>query len=322
MNMFYIMKFSLHPGIHHKTRETVMTNVLMMYYPLAIGAAHAFEPGHGKTLIAAYMIGTKGRVRDGFLLGAIVTFTHTFSVILLGLIANILSKTYSYSDASLHNWLGLLSAGIILAVGIWMLRQRLSGNAAHHHFHLFGKGHNHEHHHPHEHQHVHDSHHEHHRPHNHRHDIGNTNEQLHEHTHEHHHPHEHPHVHDNYHEHPHHDHDGKDEKKEEKNKWQLLMLGISGGIIPCPLAITLLLHAIGSGNISQALNAALLFSLGLGIVMMTIGVVMSLAGNLLDKISDNMKFVKFSQRIGLASATLIIFIGSYTMFHSVKNIWF
>lgn len=309
-----------------------MTNVLMLYSgAVALGALHAFEPGHGKTLIGAYMIGTKGRARDGLLLGAIVTVTHTFSVVLLGLAAKILSKTYS--EEMLHNWFGLVSAGIILTVGVLILRQRLSGNTAHHHFHLFGKGHSHEHHHPHEHQHVHDSHHEHHRPNSHSHDIGHANEQSHEHTHEHHHPHEHPHVHDDYHELPHssrihdkhlhsaqsHEHSNAAATKEPENKWSLLLLGISGGIIPCPAAIATLLAAIAAGKIAQGLSVTLFFSLGLGIVMMSIGAALSQTGRLTEKVSENMEL---GRKMGMISAALIVFIGSYTMFHSVKNIWF
>ncbi|MCI5122460.1 MAG: hypothetical protein D3908_14970, partial [Candidatus Electrothrix sp. AUS4] len=207
-----------------KGTGSIMTNLLMLYSGAAtLGALHAFEPGHGKTLIAAYMIGTRGRAWDGMLLGAIVTITHTFSVILLGLVAQILSRTYS--EETLHNWLGLVSAGIILAVGIWMLWQRLSGKSGHTHIHLFGKGHSHEHHHPHTHLHTHDGHshshdehshthgkehnhsHEDHHPHTHTHDHDHAHtSDEHEHTHEHHHPHTHDHEHNGYHEHSHHIH--------------------------------------------------------------------------------------------------------------------
>ncbi|MCI5160483.1 MAG: hypothetical protein D3917_00360 [Candidatus Electrothrix sp. AX5] len=321
-----------------------MTNLFMLYSgAVALGALHAFEPGHGKTLIAAYMIGTRGRAWDGLLLGAIVTITHTFSVILLGIIAKILSKTYS--DEILHDWLGLISATIIMAVGVWMLRQRLSGKSTHQHVHLFGKGHSHEHHHPHTHKHSHDTEQDdHHDSHDHNHDDHNHNHALdgQEHVHEHHHPHEHDHVHDgSYHEHPHHSHEGMEkEHKEhkphtshaphkphahneqegaEKNTWELFMLGVSGGIIPCPAAIATLLAAIAAGKIAQGLSVTLFFSLGLGMVMMSIGVALSQAGRLTDKISENLNFAR---SMGIVSALLIMVLGSYTMFHSVKNIWF
>ncbi|RJQ53929.1 MAG: nickel/cobalt efflux protein RcnA, partial [Desulfobacteraceae bacterium] len=157
-----------------------MTQNLMLYFgAVMLGALHAFEPGHGKTLIAAYMIGTRGRAVDGMLLGLIVTFTHTFSVILLGIVARLLST--SYSETELHAWLGLFSAILILIVGIWMLKQRLGRNSGHLHFHLFSKGHHHDHdahthspeHHAHSHQlddHAHDHDHHHGHDHNHPHD--------------------------------------------------------------------------------------------------------------------------------------------------------
>ena len=75
-------------------------DIVLYLGAMALGALHAFEPGHGKTIIAAYMIGTRGRAIDGILLGFIVTFTHTFSVIILGIIAKLLSQTYS--EAQLH----------------------------------------------------------------------------------------------------------------------------------------------------------------------------------------------------------------------------
>ena len=125
-------------------------DIVLYMGAIALGALHAFEPGHGKTIIAAYMIGTRGRAIDGILPGLIVTFSHTFSVIILGIIAKLLSQ--SYSEDQLHGWIGLFSAVLILAVGLWMLRQRLSGHG-HTHTHLFGKGHDHGHSHSHSHEH-------------------------------------------------------------------------------------------------------------------------------------------------------------------------
>ncbi len=270
-----------------------MTSLFALYSTaIFLGALHAFEPGHGKTLIAAYMVGTRGRAWDGVLLGTIVTVTHTFSVILLGLAAMMLSKCYS--DEVLHNWLGLASAAMILIVGIWMLRQRLSGSG-HGHFHLFG---GHHHHHPHD-----------------------------SHSHEHLHPHVHPHGHEGYHEHPHpherHDHSGGHSHAaaaaKPTSKLELLLLGMSGGIIPCPAAIATLLIAIGAGKVAQGLTVTLFFSLGLGLVMITIGVLLSQSRRWTGKISENMDFAR---KMGLASAVLIMLLGAYTMFHSVKNIWF
>lgn len=241
-----------------------MPSDFMLYIgAIVLGALHAFEPGHGKTLIAAYMIGTKGRAVDGMLLGIIVTFTHTFSVILLGVIAQLLS--HSYSEAQLHAWLGFGSSAIILAVGIWMLKQRLSGSSGHNHVHLFGGGHDHHHHF---------------QDHGHSHENGTV-------------------------------------VAERYNKWNLLLLGISGGLIPCPAAIATLLAAIAAGKIAQGLVMALFFSLGLGLVMMTIGLVLSQASKLTEKIGGNQEF---SRRMGILSAVIIITLGCYTLYNSVQGL--
>jgi nickel/cobalt exporter len=262
-----------------------MTSDITLYTgAIALGALHAFEPGHGKSLIAAYMIGTKGRAIDGILLGLIVTFTHTFSVIILGIIAKLMAGRFT--DAQLHTWMGLASAILILAVGIWMLKERLGGNDGHTHLHFFCKdGHHHDHDHGHGHHHDHD------------------------HGHGHHHDHPHDHDHGHVHHHP--------AAGEKTDMWRLLLLGISGGLVPCPAAIATLLAAIGAGRTAKGLTMALFFSLGLGLVMMTIGVVLSRAGNLTRKFGDNRKL---AHRLGILSAVVITLLGAYTLLHSIRGV--
>jgi len=270
---------------------------------MALGALHAFEPGHGKSIIAAYMIGTKGRAIDGLILGFIVTFTHTFSVIILGIIARLLS--HSFTDDQLHVWLGLFSSLLILAVGIWMLRERLTHRGGGHtHFHFFCKDHDTNH----QHSSTIDFHvgHDHH---------GEKQHSHHEHGHEHGHGHGHGHG---------HEHDDKhgdaltitgDDGR--VNRWRLLLLGISGGIIPCPPAIVALLAAIGAGRTAEGLTVAIFFSLGLGMVMMTIGVVLSHAGRLTNKISDNLPLAR---KLGILSALIITILGCVTLYHSLRGL--
>ena len=70
------------------TKEKLNLSVVLVALGLAVvlGALHAFAPGHGKTIVGAYLIGSRGTVKHAILLGIIVTFTHTISVILLGVI--------------------------------------------------------------------------------------------------------------------------------------------------------------------------------------------------------------------------------------------
>lgn len=95
------------------------------------------------------------------------------------------------------------------------------------------------------------------------------------------------------------------------------MLGISGGIVPCPPAIVALLAAIGAGRTAEGLTVAIFFSLGLGLVMMTIGVVLSHAGRLTSKISDNLPLAR---KLGILSALIITVLGCVTLYHSIRGI--
>ncbi|HET6684778.1 MAG TPA: sulfite exporter TauE/SafE family protein [Gaiella sp.] len=87
------------------------------------GAAHALTPGHGKALVAGYLIGTRGRPRDAVLLGATVTVTHTAGVFGLGLVTLLLSRFIV--PEQLYPWLTLVSGLLVVGVGLGVLRSRL-----------------------------------------------------------------------------------------------------------------------------------------------------------------------------------------------------
>lgn len=92
-----------------------------------LGAAHALTPGHGKTVVTAYLAGSRGNALDALRLGAIVTFTHTASVFFLGLLAFYLSETVDLQ--AWYPWLNRFSAFLIAAIGVWLLYQRLRPQA-------------------------------------------------------------------------------------------------------------------------------------------------------------------------------------------------
>ncbi|WP_319778971.1 sulfite exporter TauE/SafE family protein [Maridesulfovibrio sp.] len=109
-----------------------------------LGMGHALSPGHGKAMVAAYLIGRSGRIRDAFTLGSIVTITHVASVIVLGIAALLLSRYFLPGD--LYPWLGAFSGALVFAVGYMMLARR----AVHHVHHAHSHDHNHDHGHSHE----------------------------------------------------------------------------------------------------------------------------------------------------------------------------
>ena len=102
------------------------------------GAAHALTPGHGKAMVAAYLVGTKGRPRDAFLLGGTVTIAHTAGVFALGFVT--LGLSAFIVPEQLYPWLTLVSGVLVVAVGASVLRLRLRsrGHQHHHHDHEHG----------------------------------------------------------------------------------------------------------------------------------------------------------------------------------------
>jgi nickel/cobalt exporter len=97
------------------------------------GALHALSPGHGKAMVAAYLVGTRGRPRHAVALGATVTVAHTIGVFLLGFVTLALSQYVLPED--LYPWLNLVSGAIVVAIGLGVLRARLRGRHSHDHHH-------------------------------------------------------------------------------------------------------------------------------------------------------------------------------------------
>jgi nickel/cobalt transporter (NicO) family protein len=106
------------------------------------GAAHALTPGHGKAMVAAYLVGTKGTARHAFLLGGTVTIAHTAGVFVLGFVT--LGLSAFIVPEQLYPWLTLVSGVLVVVVGASVLRQRLRSRRnshAHHHHHEHGPHH-------------------------------------------------------------------------------------------------------------------------------------------------------------------------------------
>jgi nickel/cobalt exporter len=97
------------------------------------GAVHALSPGHGKAMVAAYLVGTRGTARHAAALGATVTVTHTAGVVLLGAVALTLSAFVL--PEQLYPWLSLASGLLVVVVGAAVLRSRTRRRSHHHHHH-------------------------------------------------------------------------------------------------------------------------------------------------------------------------------------------
>jgi ABC-type nickel/cobalt efflux system permease component RcnA len=129
------------------TQQGIATLLLLA---ALFGAAHALTPGHGKTLVAAYLVGERGTVGHAILLGVVTTLTHTAAVLVL---AALLPVWFADTPrATVQAGLELVGGLLIAGLGLWLLLQRLSGRADHVHL---GGGHHHHHHHGHDHSHDH-----------------------------------------------------------------------------------------------------------------------------------------------------------------------
>jgi nickel/cobalt transporter (NicO) family protein len=141
----------------HKGQTQIFSSASAIAIAVAFiwGATHALSPGHGKTLVAAYLVGSRANAKHAILLGLTTTLTHTVGVFALGVITLFASRYLL--PAKFFPWLNLLSGLIVIIFGFILLRNRLlpqTKEISHHHHHV----HHHHHSHTHSHHHHHHSH--------------------------------------------------------------------------------------------------------------------------------------------------------------------
>ena len=116
-----------------------MESSLYLFGAFTLGILHALAPGHGKTIVGAYLVGSRGRIIDAILLGTIVTITHTGGVILLGIIA-VIASAYIVPER-IQQIASLVSGILIVAVGGWLLYKRILHIHQHKHNHFHSHNH-------------------------------------------------------------------------------------------------------------------------------------------------------------------------------------
>ncbi len=95
-----------------------------------LGALHALEPGHGKTIVAAYLVGSRGTAKHAVLLGIVVTAAHTAGVYLLGIVTLYASR-YMVPE-QLYPWLGAISGLSVAGLGIFIFLRHWTGESGEH----------------------------------------------------------------------------------------------------------------------------------------------------------------------------------------------
>jgi high-affinity nickel-transport protein len=177
-----------------------------------LGALHALEPGHGKTIVAAYLVGSRGTARHAVLLGIVVTVAHTAGVYLLGA-ATLYASRYIVPE-QLYPWLGAISGLSVAALGIFIFLKTWTGETGEH-SHAPGERHSHW--------------------------FSFSNSKP---------------------------------TERALSLRELCLLGITGGIVPCPAALVVLLSAFSLHRIGFGLFLITAFSLGLAVVLVTVGLTM------------------------------------------------
>ncbi|MCA1553217.1 MAG: high-affinity nickel-transporter, partial [Chloroflexi bacterium] len=207
---------------------SVPVMLLALAAALGLGALHALSPGHGKTVVGAYLVGSRGTARHALFLGLTVTLTHTLGVFALGLIT--LFASQFILPETLYPWLSLISGAMVVLIGLSLFVTRartfLHGHV-HAHDHTHGHG-DHEH------------------GHGHTHLPADANAPI---------------------------------------TWRsLLALGVSGGLLPCPSALVVLLGAISLHRVGFGLLLIVAFSAGLAGVLTAIGVLLVYAGRIFNRV--------------------------------------
>ncbi|MEU8000336.1 cobalt transporter [Catellatospora sp. NPDC049111] len=223
------------------------------------GAVHAVAPGHGKSLAAAYLIGSRGRIRDAAWLGGSVAVMHTVSVLVIGLAWTFLSLSDVLRMEELTGWLQLLAGLLVLATGLALVRR-----------HVRGHGHSHSHSHSHSHGHSHS--HSHSRGHAHSHDLDHAQSPDDEHG-----P-DRAHIADSGHVHDADPHNVDGHGHGSGRRPGLVLLGVSGGLTPSPAAFLVLVTGLFIGRPGFALLLVMTFGVGMAVVLFGVGL-LAIAGS-------------------------------------------
>ena len=252
---------------------------------ILLGALHGLEPGHSKTMMAAFIIAIKGTIKQAVMLGLAATISHTAVVWLIAVGGMVISKRFTAQSA--EPWLQLISAVIIIGTAFWMFWRTWRGER-------------------------------------------NWLENMHEHDHAHHH-----HDHEDHHDHGHHHHHEHGEYQDaharahandikrrfdgrEVTNWQILLFGLTGGLIPCPAAITVLLICIQLKALTLGATLVVSFSIGLALTLVTVGVGAAISVQQVAKRWSG--FNTLAKRAPYFSSLLIGLVGVYMGVHGFMGI--
>ncbi len=294
------------------TRELTPTIVVgSLLLAAALGAWHALTPGHGKTVMAAYLVGTRGTTRHALGLGLTVTVSHTLGVLALGVAvvfaANVLPPERLFPVLAVASGLIVVAIGLyLLAIQLHERTRRRRQRATHEHEHEQGYGDAHAGEHGHEHGHgdAHGGEHDH----DHAHAERGAREHRHEHTHEE--TERDDEAADGWHSHGLIRHSHVPERADAALSWRgLFALGLSGGLVPSIPALLLLIGSIALGRPAYGIVLTIVFGIGMAVVLVGVGVLLVRARALMDRLPTGSVITRWSDGIPLLSALVVLAAG-------------
>lgn len=247
---------------------------LLFLLAMGLGGLHGLEPGHSKTMMAAFIIAVRGSVGQAVVLGLSAAVAH--SLIVWALAALALSSGNALIGEQLEPWLLLISGLIVLVLAVWMAWQlrKLSGPVDRH-----------------------------------GHSLGHSNGHGH-----HHHAHDHSHSHGHENDHSHDPHAAAHARQIEQQfangraSWaQTITFGLTGGLLPCTAAITVLILCLNLERFWFGMGLVAGFSLGLAVTLVAVGVVAALGLGALRNRSGLVD--RLFQRAPYISAALVAVLG-------------
>ena len=254
--------------------------LLSILLAIGLGAAHALSPGHGKTIMAAYLVGTRGTARHALGLGLTVTVSHTIGVLALAGVT-LLAADLLPPDR-LYPILGVASGGLVIVIGgslLWtrlrVVLQERAAARAHDHAHATGATHDHAH----EPEHDHDD--------DHRHEprAGEL-----------------------------HSHGGRAHRHLSAPgttlSWRsLFALGLSGGLVPSASALILLLGSIAAGRVAYGVVLVLAFGIGMAIILGGVGLLLVRASRFAERLPRRWSLGRLAGAVQLATAAIVVVLG-------------
>jgi nickel/cobalt exporter len=257
---------------------------------ILLGALHGLEPGHSKTMMAAFIVAIRGTVKQAVLLGLAATFSHTMVVWVVALGG--MYFWHNLNAETAEPYLQLVSGIIIILMAAWMMwRARKDNIKATRQFSSFttakGQG------------------------------YGVVTKNL---------PHNHSGLqgldvsspeYQDAHERAHANDIRRRFAEQKVTNWQILMFGLTGGLIPCPAAITVLLICLQLKEITLGAGLVLCFSIGLALTLVVVGAVAAIGVRHTSKRFPSLG--KIARKAPYLSGLLIMLVGLYVCYHGVSQ---